>query len=134
LLVLLRQVIVGDAFLQKLGLYLIVVIGHQYMVLMNGRFVIVGIGGDAVLHLEEVVGVPVHIGFRRGRKGDHECVKIFKNSPILFKDAPVAFVNDDQIKMRWRKQLAPVLGLGIINRVEDGGVGGEHDACIPVIL
>src|SRR5699024_6312904 len=63
-LVLIRQVVVGDAFLQKFGLYLVVVIRYQYVVLLNRRFVIVGVGGDAVFHLEKVVGVPVYICFR----------------------------------------------------------------------
>ena len=70
------------------------------MVLMNCRFVIVGIGGDTVFHLEEVVGVPIYIGFGRSGQAHHECVKIFKDSPILFKNAPVAFVNNNQVKMR----------------------------------
>ena len=68
-----------------------------------------------MFHLEEIVGVAVHIGFRRSSKADHQSIKVFKNRPVLFENTPVAFINDDQIKMRRSKQLAAIFGFGIID-------------------
>ena len=47
---------------------------------------------------------------------------VFGNHGV-FEDAPVAFVNDNQVEVRRSKQLPPVLGLGIINGVENGRYG-----------
>ena len=128
------QVIVGNALLQELGFDLIIVVGHQNMVLVHCRFVVIGIGRNTMLHLEEVVGIPIHIGFRRGSKAHHEGVKILKNGPVFLENAPVAFINDNQVKVGRSKQLPPVLGLGIVNGVENGGIGGKHNASGTVIL
>ena len=70
-----------------------------------------------MFHLKKVVGIAVNIGFRRGGEAHHHSVEILKNRPILFENAPVAFVNDNQIEMRRGEQLPSVLGLGVINGV-----------------
>ena len=36
--------------------------------------------------------------------------------------------------MRRGEQLPPILGLGIVNGVEDGRIGGKHNAGVPVVL
>ena len=104
------------------------------MILPHSRFVIVSVGGHAVLHFEEIIGVAVHVGFRRGGEPHHQRVKVLKNRPVFFENAPVAFINDDQIEMRRGEQPAAVFGLGVVDGVEDGRVGGEHDAGVPVVF
>ena len=104
------------------------------MILVNGCFIIVGIGGNTVGHFKEVVGIAVHICFRRGRKADHQGIEILKNRPVFLENAPVAFVNDDQIKMRRCKQLAAIFGFRVINGVQNSWIGRKHDSGIPIIL
>ena len=116
-LVLVRQFIIGNAFFQKLGFNWIGVIRHQHMILISRRLIVIGIGGHIVFHLEKVVGIAVHVGFGRSGKPHHHGIKILKNSPVLFENTSVALVNDNEIKMRWGKQLPPVLGFGVINSV-----------------
>ena len=68
---------------------------YQHMVLVDRRFVIIGISGDTVLHLKEIVGIPIHVRFRRGSKPNHQGIKVFENRPIFFENTPMAFINDD---------------------------------------
>ena len=134
LLVLRGQVIVHDALFQKLGLYLVVVIRHQYMVLIDGGLVVIGISGHLVLHLKEVVGVPVHVGLGGGGEAHQNGVEILENGPVLLENTAVALVNDDEVKVGGGKQPPPVPGPGLVNGVEHGGIGGKDDAGLSVVL
>ena len=121
--ILIGQVIISDAFLQKLGLDLVVVVGHQDMVLIHCRFVIVGVGGDAALHLKKVVGVPVDVGLGSGGQPNQNGIEILKDSPVFLEDAPMALVDDNQVKMGGGEQLPPVRGFGVVNGIQDRGIG-----------
>ena len=104
------------------------------MVGVDRRVVIVGVGGDAVLHLEKVVGVAVHIGFRGGGQTHQNRIEIIKNSAVFLENAAVALVHDDKVKMRRGKQRHAVLGLGVVDGVEHGGIGRKHDARGLIVL
>ena len=132
--VLRRKLVVVDALFQKLGLDLIVVIGHQNMVCINGSVIIVGVGRDAVLHLEKVVGVAVYIGFRGGGQTHQNRIEIIKNGAVFLENAAVALVHDDKVKVGRGKQRHAVLGLGVVDGVEHGGIGGKHDARGLIVL
>ena len=134
MLVLFRQIVVGDTLFQELGLDFVVVVGHQYMILVHRRFVVVGIGGNTRLQLEEPVNIPVRICFRCSCQAHHDGVEIFKDRPVFLENTPVTFVNDDQIKMRRGEQAQSILALYIVDGVEHRRIGGEHDPGIPVIL
>ena len=104
------------------------------MVLVHGGLVVIGIGGHLVLHLKEVVGVPVHIGLGRGGEAHQNGVEILENGPVLLENTAVALVNDDEVKMGGGKQAFPVPGPGLVNGVEHGGIGGKDDAGLSVVL
>ena len=104
------------------------------MVGVDGGIVIVGVGGDAVLHLEKVVGVAIHVGFRGGGQTHQNRVEIVKNSAVFLENAAVALVHDDKVKMRRGKQRHAVFGLGVVDGIEHGGIGGKHDARGLIVL
>ena len=104
------------------------------MVGVDRRVVIVGVGGDAVLHLEKVVGVAVHVGFRGGGQTHQNRIEIIKNGAVFLENAAVALVHDDEVKVGRRKQRHAVFGLGVVDCVEHGGIGGKHDARGLIVL
>ena len=104
------------------------------MVGVDRRVVIVGVGGDAVLHLEKVVGVAVYIGFRGGGQTHQNGIEIIKNGAVFLENATVALVHDDEVKVGGRKQRHAVLGLGVVDGVEHGGIGGKHNARGLIVL
>ena len=104
------------------------------MVCINGSVIIVGVGRDAVLHLKKVVGITVHIGFRGGGQTHQNGIEIVKDGPVFLENAAVALVHDDEVKVSRGEQRHAVLGLGVVDGVEHGGVGGEHDTCRLVVL
>ena len=87
-----------------------------------------------MFHFKEIVGVPIYIRFRRSGKANHQSIKIFKNCPVLFENTPVAFINNNQVKMRRSKQLAPIFGFRIIDSIQNRWVSGKHNPGVPVIL
>ena len=46
----------------------------------------------------------------------------------------MALVHDDKVKVGGRKQRHAVLGLGVVDGVEHGGIGGKHNARGLVVL
>ena len=104
------------------------------MVGVDRRVVIVGVGRDAVLHLKKVVGITVHIGFRGGGQAHQNSIEIIKNGAVFLENAAVALVHDDEVKVGRGKQRHAVLRLGVVDGVEHGGVGGEHDTRRLVVL
>ena len=104
------------------------------MVGVDRRVVIVGVGGDAVFHLEKIVGVAVHIGFRGGGQTHQNRIEIIKNSAVFLENAAVALVHDDKVKVGGRKQRHAVFGLGVVDGVEHSGIGGKHDARGLIVL
>ena len=104
------------------------------MVGVDRRVVIVGVGGDAVLHLEKVVGVAVYVGLRGGGQTHQNRVEIVEDGTVFLENAAVAFVHDDKVKMCRGKQRHAVLGLGVVDGVEHGGIGGKHDARGLIVL
>ena len=133
-LILRRKLVVVDALFCEFRLDLVVVVRHQHMVGVDRRIVIVGVGGDAMLHLEKVVGVAVYIGFRGGGQTHQNRVEIIKNGAVFLENAAVALVHDDKVKVGGRKQRHAVLGLGVVDGVEHGGIGGKHDARGLIVL
>ena len=133
-LVFVGKFIVGDALREKFRRDFIVVVGHQHVILMHGGVVVVGIGGNAVFELEEFIGVSGHFGFRRSGQAEENGVEVFKDGAIFFEDAPVTFVDDDEIEVRGREQHVAVFVLCAVDGVHDGGVGGEHDSRGGVVL
>ena len=79
------------------------------MILLYRCFVVIGIGGDAVFHFKKVIGIPIHIRFRRSGEAHQERVEILKNGPVFFENTAVALINDNQIKMCRGKQPLSVL-------------------------
>ena len=104
------------------------------MVGVDRRVVIVGVGGDAMFHLEKVVGVAVYIGFRGGGQAHQNRVEIVEDGTVFLENTAVALVHDDEVKMRRGKQRHAVLGLGVVDGVEHGGIGGKHDARGLIVL
>ena len=104
------------------------------MVGVDRRVVIVGVGGDAVLHLEKVVGVAVHVGFRGGGQTHQNRVEIVEDGAVFLENAAVALVHDDKVKVGGRKQRHAILGPGVVDGVEHGGIGGKHNARGLIVL
>ena len=121
--VLVGQIIVGDALVQKLGFHLVVVVGHQHMILIHGGFIVIGVCGHAVLHLEEIVGIAVYICFRGSRQAHHIRIKILKDRSVFLKNTAVALVNDDEVKVRRGEQFPPIDRFGIVNGIKHSGIG-----------
>ena len=55
------------------------------MILLYRCFVVIGIGGNTVFHLEEIISIAVHVRFRRSNKAYQERVEILKNGPVFLK-------------------------------------------------
>ena len=134
LFVFLRQLVIMDTLIQKPSGDLIIVIGHQHMILAYRRLIVVGVGGNAMLHLEKIIGVAVYVCFGRSSQAHHKRVKIRKDGPVFLKNAPVALVNDNQIKVCRSEKPLPILGFCLIDCMQDSGVSGKDDARVSVAL
>ena len=95
LLVRLRQLIVFDALLHELGLYFIVVVRHQHMILLHCLFVVIDISRYILFHFKEIIGIPVYLCLWSSCKPHQYGIKIIKDSLILFKNTAMAFIDDD---------------------------------------
>ena len=127
-LVLLRKLVIHNAFFQKLRFNLIIVVRYKYFIYLNRRFIVIRIRRDTVFHLKKIVSIPVHVGFRRCSQPYKNRVKILKYRTVFLKNAPVAFVHDNQIKMCRRKQLPALPCTGIVNGVEHCRVSGKNNS------
>ena len=105
----------------------------QDVVLLGGGLVLVDVGRDAALHLEEVVGVAVDLVGGSCGEADHQGVEVLENRPVLLEYGAVGLVNHDKVEMRRRVHACPVLAAHRVDGVEDGRVGGEHDAGVPLV-
>ena len=68
--------------IQEFRFHLIIVVTDQHMILLYRCFVVIGIGGDAVFHFKKVIGIPIHIRFRRSGEAHQERVEILKNGAL----------------------------------------------------
>lgn len=93
------EVVVGDAVFEEGGFDFVVVVGYEDVILVDGCFVVVGIGGYAVFHFKEVVCVAVDVGFWCGGEANEYGVEVFKYCPVFFEDAAVAFVDYDEVEV-----------------------------------
>lgn len=55
------------------------------MILVYCCLVVIRIGGDAVLHFKEIVGVAIHIRFGSCGQTYHDCIEIFEDGTIFLK-------------------------------------------------
>ena len=133
-LIRLGQIIVGDAFVQKLGLHFIVVIWYQHMILIYCSLIIVRIGRYTVLYLKEIIGIMIHLHLWRSRQPHQHRIKVFKDRAILLKDRPVCLIQDDQIKVCRRIQRKSILRPYGIDGIQHGRIGRKYNTCIPVIF
>ena len=133
-LILIRQVIVGDAFLQELGFDFVVIIWDEHMVLIDCRLIVVCIGGDAMLHLEKIIGVAVDIRFRCCGQTDHDRIKVFKDSTVLFENAAVAFVDDNEVKMCRGKHSLAIFCLYIVDGIQHCRVCRKYNSRAAIVL
>ena len=104
------------------------------MVLINGGVIFIHVCGNATLHLEEIVGVPIDLIFRRGGEAHHLRVEVVEYGAVFLEDGAMRLIDDDQVEMRWRVQALAVVVLQVVDGVEDGRIGGEHDARVFVFL
>ena len=124
LLLLLRQVVISNAFGEKFQLALHREEVHQEAVLYRlGQ--VVAVGGYAALQLEDLIGVLVDLVLWRGGKTHQGRVKVGEDVPILVVDGPVGLVADDEVEVAHSEQL-PVFVLHGVDAVHHGLVGGEH--------
>ena len=133
-LVFIGKIVVGDALLQKLSFDFVVIIRNEHMILVYCCLVVIRIGGDAVLHFKEIVGVAIHIRFGSCGQTYHDCIEIFEDGTIFFENAAVAFVDDNKVKVRRGKQALPALRLCIIDCIQHCRVGGKNDSGAAIIL
>ena len=56
------------------------------------------------------------------------------HSPILFEDAAVRLVNDNQVEMPRREQLLPIICSLIVDSVHDGGVSRKYGSVSRLVL
>ena len=104
------------------------------MILIYCRLVVVCIGGNAMLHLEEIIGVAIDIRFRGSCQTDHDRIKVFKDSTVLFENAAVAFVDDNEVKMCRGKHSLPIFCLYIVDSIQHCRVCGKYDSRATVVF
>ena len=130
----LRQVVVGYALFQKFGADLYIEIGNEVLVLIDSGVIFVHVRRNAALHLEEIVGVPIDLIFGSGGEAHHLRVEVVEYGAVFLEDGAMRLIDDDQVEMRWRVQALAVVVLQVVDGVEDGRIGGEHDARVFVFL
>ena len=72
--------------------------------------------------------------FGGGGQTHQNGIEIIKNGAVFLENAAVALVHDDKVKVGGRKQRHAVLGLGVVDGVEHGGISGKHDARGLIVL
>ena len=97
------KIIVGNPLLEKFRPDLIIVVRHQHMILIHRCLIIVGIGRDSMLHLKEVIGIPVHVRLGSCGQSHQNRIEVFENRPVLFENTAMALIYNNQVKMRGRK-------------------------------
>ena len=132
-LILLGQIVVHDSLLDEFQLAFHRHEIHQIPV-GNCLTQLVAVGGNAVLQLEDLVGVLVDLILGRGGQTHQRGVKVVKNILILVVNGAVRLVHHQEIKVTDRKEFLFVLVLDGVNAVHHGLVGGEHTAGIVVAL
>ena len=97
-LLLLGQLVVGDALAEELGADRDAERRHQEPV-ADGLVEAVGVGRDAVLEVEEPVGVVVDLVLGGRGQPDQVGVEPFEDRAVLLVDRPVGLVDDDQVEV-----------------------------------
>ena len=104
------------------------------MVLFGGGLVLVNISWHTTLNLEEVIGVAIDLVCRRSRQAHDKRVEVIEDSLVLLKDGAVRLVHDNQVKVRWRIHAYAVVVAHGVDGIQDGGIGGKHDARVTLVL
>ena len=125
-LLLVAEVVVGDALAQEAGAHLKGAVGNQIAV-RHGLLQVIGVGGYALFQVKKAVSIAVYFVFGRGGEAEEEAVEVVEDGAEFLVDGAVGFVNNHQVKMPHAEQFAPVL-LGGVNQVHHRVVGGDDDA------
>ena len=134
LAVLLRELVVSDAVGEEGRVGLDVVVGNEYMILVHSCIVLVEVGGDTALHVEEVVGVAINLILGRSSEPNHRRIEVVKNRPVILEDGTVGFIHDHEVEVRGRVEPAIAVIPHLVDGVEDRGVCGENHPRIGIFL
>ena len=97
-LLLLGEVVVPDALAQELGADRDAHRRHE-VALVDRLVEAVGVGGDAVLEVEQPVGVVVDLVLRRRGEADQQGVEPVEDRAVLLVDRPVGLVDHDEVEV-----------------------------------
>ena len=86
----------------------------------------VGVGRDAILKVEEVIGVAIDLVLRRRGEADEQAVEIVEDCAIALVDRPVRLVDDDQVEVPRAKARAAALAL--VDQVHHRRIGRQEHA------
>ena len=134
LFILVGQIIVGDALLQKFGFYFVVIIRDEHMICVNRSLVVICISRDTMLHLKEIVGIAIHIRFRGRSQPHHDCVEIFKDGTVFLENTAMTFIDNNKIKVGRSKHPLSVLCFHIVDGIQHCRVGGKNNSGATVIF
>ena len=116
-----RKVIINNTFFQELGFHFIIVVRNQ-IILINSLFIIIGISRKPLLHVKEIISIPIDICLRCSREAYKYGIKIIKNSSILFENTSVTFINDNQVKVCWCKKPVSIIPFYVVNSIENSRI------------
>ena len=124
----LSQVVIANAAAHFVGGLVLHGEAHKILIL-NGRFQLVGEIRLAVFQLEGVVGALVFLAAGRGGQADHQRVEIVEQRAVFLENGAVRFVDDDQIK-------APDAEFPrvVVDQIDHGLVGGKDHAGVCVAV
>ena len=128
-----RELIIRDSLMQEKRLHFIILIRHEEM-RCDRLLITIGIRRYSQLSLEEIIRIPIHIRLRRRREPHQDRIEIIENRPILFENAPMALIDDDQIEMRRREKPRARLRPPPIDGIQHRRIRREDDTRIRILL
>ena len=130
-LLVLGEVVVLDAGAQELGADADA-LGWDQVTGVDGFVEGVVVGGDAVLEVEEPVGVVVDLVLGRRGEADEERVEVVEDRAVLGVDRAVGLVDDDEVEVAGPEAAVAVVDL--IDEVHHRGVRRDVDASLDGLL
>ena len=104
---------------------------HQEAV-VDGLVEAVGVGGHAVLEIEQPVGVVVDLVLGRRGQADQQRVELVEDRAVLLVDRAVRLVDDDQVEVARAESALAVVGL--VDQAHHRRIGRDVDPAVGGLL